>query len=112
MRKLWQTIWGRIRSWMFPGVWVLWEGVDGSLTIANQVIEERSGRAWIGIPGFGSLRWCPPVEVVYRTGNQTYRAALPLSSGTVYIIRGAQKMIEAVSSSETKKISLTRQDVQ
>lgn len=112
MQGLWQTIWARIRSWVFPGVWVFWYEVDGSLTIGHQAMEGRSGRAWIGIAGFGSLRWCPPLEVVYHTVNQTYRAVLPLRSGAVYIIRGEQGTIEEVSSGEMVKMSPNEQDVQ
>ena len=112
MQGLWQTVQAWIRSWAFPGVWLEWREADGFLSVAGCPLEGRSGRAWIGIPGLGSLHWCKPVQVAYHTANQTYWAELTLRSSALYIIRGEHRTIEEVSSGRTIQMFPKEQDVE
>jgi hypothetical protein len=98
--KVLNNLYRAFKSWVFPGVWFVWHNIDGTIRLGDVEIPQDSGSTWIGITGIGRLAWCPPMELIYDTGRQQYRAVLKLVAGEIYKVYGDRLVVEATVSGE------------
>jgi len=95
----------RVSAWLksriFPGAWFAWRNIQGTLRIDGSEIPADAGNTWVGLMGFGNLRKCPPVELTYQVGEQSYRAFVELKPGAFYVVWGDRLVVEETASGET-----------